>query len=70
MYVDTINADVRLKRKPRSGEEAHRMLLASLVAEIEEKQTVLTELQDEEIKQKFIAQWTPKTKVINIYDVV
>ena len=70
MCVDTINANIRLKRKPRNGEEAHRMLVASLIAEIEEKQTVLRELQDKDIKRKFIRQWTPETKVINIYDVV
>lgn len=70
MYVERINADVRLKNKPRNGEEAHRMLVDSLTAEIEEKQTVLRELLDEDIKQKFIRQWTPDTRNVNIYDVV
>ena len=70
MNVDIINADVRLRRNPRNGVEAHRILVESLMAEIKEKQTVLDELQDEDIKRKFIRQWIPDTRNINIYDVV
>ena len=70
MKVERINANVRLQNKPCSGEEAHRMIVDSLMAEIEEKQKVLHELLDEDIKQKFISQWTPNTKDINIYDMV
>lgn len=68
MNIERIDADVRLKMNPRSGEEAHRMLVDSLTAEIEEKRTVLRELLDEEIRQKFIRQWTPDTRNVNIYD--
>lgn len=70
MDIDIINADVRLKRNPRNGEEAHHMLVASLTAEIEEKRTVLRELLDEDVKWKFIRKWTSDTRNINIYDVV
>lgn len=70
MNIERINADVHLQGKPHTGEEAHQMLIDALLAEIEEKQTVLHELLDEDIKRKFIRQWTPDMRNVNIYDVV
>lgn len=70
MNVDTIHADVQLHGNPRNGEDAHRMLVESLMAEIKEKQTVLDELQDEDIKRKFIRQWIPDTRNVHIHEVV
>lgn len=69
MSIEEIDMFVPLKRKPGSGEEAHRMIIESLKKEIEEKQVALRELLDEDIKQKFINQWTPGMRTINIYDV-
>lgn len=70
MNIERIDADVRLKKMPRNGEEAHRMLVDSLTAEIEEKRTILRELLDDDIKKKFIRQWTPDMRNVNIYDIV
>ncbi len=68
MNFERLNADVRLEKNPRNGIEAHRMVVDALTAEIEEKQMVLRELLNEDIKQKFIRQWTPDTRNVNIYD--
>ena len=70
MCFDRINTDVHLGRNPSSGEEAHRMVVESLAVDIMKKQMVLRKLHDEDIKQKFIRQWTPDTRDINIYDIV
>lgn len=70
MVVERIGADVRLQREPRTATEAYNMLIASLSAEIEEKQTIINELKNEDVKSKFFRLWRPGIKDINIYDVV
>ena len=70
MCIDRINTDVHLGRNPRSGEEAHRMVVESLAVDIMKKQMVLRKLHDEDIKKKFIHQWTPDIRDVNIYDIV
>lgn len=60
------SADVRLKHKPRTGKQAYNMLVRSLSEEIKEKQTILSELADENIKREFIANWNADTRSVNI----
>lgn len=62
-----LSANVRLKYHPKSGKQAYKLLLSALNAEIEEKQSILTELKDENVKQKFIKEWKPETKSVTIY---
>ena len=65
MQVERISADITLKHKPRTGTQAYNMLIQSLKAEIQEKQEILTK---SEVKQKFIDNWNPTTRSVNIYD--
>ncbi|WP_289091001.1 hypothetical protein [uncultured Bacteroides sp.] len=44
------------------------MLIASLKAEIQEKQEILSHLSQDKVKQKFIENWNPTTRSVNIYD--
>lgn len=67
MQTKNMSADVKLKCHPKSGKQAYKLLLSALNAEIEEKQSILTELKDENVKQKFIREWTPETKSVTIY---
>lgn len=68
MQVERISADITLKHKPKTGKEAYNMLIKSLKAEIEEKQDILTQLTQDKVKQKFIENWNPTTRSVNIYD--
>ena len=68
MQVERISADITLKYKPRTGTQAYNMLIESLKAEIQEKQEILSQLTKSEVKQKFIENWTPTTRSVNIYD--
>lgn len=61
-----LSANVRLKHKPRTGNEAYSMLVQELKNEIREKQDILTELSDTDIKEKFIKDWCPATKIVRI----
>lgn len=68
MQIERLSADITLKRKPRTGTQAYNMLIQSLKAEIQEKQEILSQLTKSEIKQKFIDNWNPTTRSVNIYD--
>ena len=48
--------------------QAYNMLIASLKAEIQEKQEILSHLSQDKVKQKFIENWNPTTRSVNIYD--
>ena len=48
--------------------QAYNMLIESLKAEIEEKQEILSHLSQDKVKQKFIENWNPTTRSVNIYD--
>lgn len=66
MGVLKLSADVKLKRTPSSGSEAYVLLIDSLKEEIEERKKILSELASEEVKRKFVREWSPKTKSVNI----
>lgn len=66
MQVERISADITLKHKPRTGTQAYNMLIESLKAEIQEKQEILSHLSQDKIKQKFIENWNPTTRSVNI----
>lgn len=68
MQVERISADITLKHKPKTGKQAYNMLIQSLKAEIEEKQEILSHLTQNDVKQKFIENWNPATRSVNIYD--
>lgn len=68
MQVERISADITLKHKPKTGTQAYNMLIESLKAEIEEKQEILSHLSQDKVKQKFIENWNPTTRSVNIYD--
>lgn len=61
-----LSANVRLKHKPRTGNEAYSMLVQELKNEIREKQDILTELSDTDTKEKFIKDWRSTTKSVRI----
>ena len=48
--------------------QAYNMLIESLKAEIQEKQEILSHLTQDKVKQKFIENWNPTTRSVNIYD--
>ena len=48
--------------------QAYNMLIESLKAEIQEKQEILSHLTQNKVKQKFIENWNPTTRSVNIYD--
>ena len=62
MQVERISADITLKHKPKTGTQAYNMLIESLKAEI------LSHLTQNKVKQKFIENWNPTTRSVNIYD--
>ncbi len=68
MQVERISADITLRHKPKTGKQAYNMLIESLKAEIQEKQEILTQLSQDKVKQKFIENWNPTTRSVNIYD--
>lgn len=68
MQVERISADITLKHKPSTGKQAYNMLIESLKAEIQEKQEILSYLTQDKVKQKFIENWNPTTRSVNIYD--
>lgn len=68
MQIERISADITLKHKPRTGTQAYNMLIESLKAEIQEKQEILSHLSQDKVKQKFIENWNPTTRSVNIYD--
>ena len=61
MQVERISADITLKHKPKTGTQAYNML-------IQEKQEILSHLTQNKVKQKFIENWNPTTRSVNIYD--
>ena len=68
MQVERISADITLKHKPKTWTQAYNMQIASLKAEIQEKQEILSHLSQDNIKQKFLENWNPTTRSVNIYD--
>lgn len=68
MQVERISADISLKHKPKTGKQAYDMLIQSLKSEIQEKQEILSQLTQNEVKQRFIENWNPTTRSVNIYD--
>lgn len=68
MQIERISADITLKHKPRTGTQAYNMLIESLNAEIQEKQEILSHFTQDKVKQKFIENWNPTTRSVNIYD--
>lgn len=61
-----LSANVRLKHKPRTGNEAYNMLVQELKDEVQEKQDILKELLDTDTKEKFIKDWCPATRSLKI----
>lgn len=66
--MSRLSADVKLKKKPKTGNEAYEILVDSLEKEIKEKQEILLELTSDEVKCKFIKSWNQKTKSVIIRD--
>lgn len=67
MTVDKLTANVTLRRKPKSGEDAYELMLQSLEAEIEEKQGIVDELKNTDVKQNFIEQWHEGIRNVNVF---
>lgn len=68
MQIERLSADIHLKHRPKTGKQAYDMLIQSLKAEIQEKQDILSQLTTDHVKQKFIENWNPDTRSVNIYD--
>ncbi|WP_279071457.1 hypothetical protein [Faecalicoccus pleomorphus] len=68
MRVEQLSANITLKHRPRTGRQAYDMLIESLKMEIDEKKEILSQLKQKEIKQKFIDNWNPSTRSVNVYD--
>ena len=62
-----LNADVDLERIPRNGIDAYYLVIAKLSAEVEEKSEILAEMQNEDVKRRFISGWTPGTNKVCIH---
>ena len=69
MQIETIRADIKLKHRPHNGTQAYNLLIESLKAEIEEKQTILSELCTPDVKAQFIKDWKPAIRSVSVYDV-
>lgn len=69
MFIERLIADISLPHKPKTGKQAYDMLLRSLKDEIKEKQDILSELDSEDVKQRFIENWNPSTRSVNIYNI-
>ena len=70
MEIENISANIKLSRKPTTGTEAYNLLVESVKKEIEEKQTILHELQEAETKQEFINNWSPSVKKLMIKELI
>ena len=68
MQVEQLSANITLKHRPRTGKQAYDMLVESLKKDIGEKKEILSQLTQKEVKQKFIDNWNPATRSVNIYD--
>lgn len=66
VMMSKLSANTKLKRNPKNGSDAYSLLVESLETEIKEKQEILSELNSEEVKQKFIKNWNLKTKSVTI----
>ena len=64
--LSKLSTNVKLKKEPKSGKEAYALTVASLEAEIKEKQSILSELRSAEVKRKFIRGWNAKTSSVNV----
>lgn len=65
--VERLDVDIGLNEVPRNGYEAYNMVIASLSAEIENKEKVLSEMLNEGVKQQFIRRWHSGIRNVNIH---
>ena len=69
MFVERLTADISLPHKPRTGNQAYDMLVQMLRAEIQEKESILAILKAEKVREKFIEDWNPNTRSVDIYNI-
>ncbi len=69
MFVERLTADIPLPHKPRSGNQAYDMLVQTLRAEIQEKESILAILKAEKVREKFIENWNPNARSVDIYNI-
>lgn len=69
MQVEQLSANITLKHRPRTGNQAYDMLVQTLRAEIQEKESILAILKAEKVREKFIENWNPQTRSVNIYNI-
>lgn len=68
MQVERISADITLKHKPKTGTQAYNMLIASPQSRDTRKTRDFISSLTDKVKQKFIENWNPTTRSVNIYD--
>ena len=59
MQIERFSTDIKLKHKPTNATQAYTLMVQSLQNEIEEKQSILSELRTPNVKERFIADWNP-----------
>ncbi len=69
MQVEQLSANITLKHRPRTGNQAYDMLVQTLRAEIQEKESILAILKAEKVREEFIENWNPQTRSVNIYNI-
>lgn len=68
MPVSIIQRDIKLKCKPTNGLQAYNLLIEAINEEVDELQTILSELSDSEAKQCFIKEWNPHIRSVSVRD--
>ncbi|GLC83024.1 hypothetical protein [Lacrimispora brassicae] len=63
-----IRRDIKLKSKPTSGLQAYNLLIEAISEELDELQTILSELSDSEAKKCFIRDWNPNVRSVSVHD--
>lgn len=63
-----IQRDIKLKSKPMSGLQAYNLLIEAINEEVDELQTILSELSESEAKQCFIKDWNPNVRSVSVHD--
>ena len=69
MQVEQLSANITLKHRLRTGNQAYDMLVQTLRAEIQEKESILAILKAEKVREEFIENWNPQTRSVNIYNI-
>lgn len=69
MQIEQLSANISLPHKPRTGNQAYNMLVQTLRAEIQEKESILAILKAEKVREKFIENWNPNTRSVDIYNI-